>query len=77
MNNEPDQIESLDGIKQAMGKLYGEVRAGTTELKTAAELANIAGKYLKAEQLQLAREIFMGQLGKNSTAASAQLTQTA
>ncbi len=77
MSNTPEQIESLDGIKTAMGKLYAEVRDGTTELKTAAELANIAGKYLKAEQLQLAREIFMGQLGKKPEAISAQLTQTA
>jgi hypothetical protein len=47
-----------------MSELYDGVKSGGTELKTAAELANIAGKYLKAEQLQLAREIFMGQLGR-------------
>lgn len=48
-----------------MSALYDEVRAGTTELKTAAELSNIAGKYLKAEQLELARDIFMaGREGK-------------
>lgn len=51
-------MKSLDDVKNDMSQLYEEVRAGTTELKTAAELANIAGKYLKAEQLQLAREIF-------------------
>lgn len=77
MKNEPELIESLDHIKLAMGKLYGEVRAGTTELKTAAELANIAGKYLKAEQLQLAREIFQGQLGRKADSIPAQLTHNA
>ena len=52
-------MKSLDDIKQDMSTLYDELCAGETELKTAAELANIAGKYLKAEQLALAREIFM------------------
>ncbi|HWH72864.1 MAG TPA: hypothetical protein VNV16_01195 [Methylibium sp.] len=51
-------MKSLDDLKSDMSDLYEEVRSGKTELKTAAELANIAGKYLKAEQLQLAREIF-------------------
>lgn len=52
-------MKTLDDIKQDMSTLYDEVRSGTTELKTASELANIAGKHLKAEQLQLAREIFL------------------
>jgi hypothetical protein len=49
-----------------MAILYEEVRSGSTELKTAAELANIAGKYLKAEQLQLAREIFLKSISRGS-----------
>lgn len=57
-------MKSLDDVKINMGALYEEVRTGKTELKIAAELANIAGKYLKAEQLQLAREIFVN--GKKS-----------
>lgn len=57
-------MKTLDGIKQDMSTLYEEVRAGTTELKTASELANIAGKFLKAEQLDLAREIFLSGHGK-------------
>lgn len=64
MTKPKPKMKSLDDIKLDMSILYDEVQDGTTELKTAAELANIAGKYLKAEQLQLAREIFMGQLGK-------------
>lgn len=57
-------MKTLDDIKLDMSVLYDEVNTGGTELKIAAELANIAGKYLKAEQLNLAREIFSAQLGR-------------
>lgn len=52
-------VKSLADIKQDMSTLYDELRAGKVELKTAAELANISGKYLKAEQLELAKQIFL------------------
>jgi len=52
-------MKTLNDIKADMSSLYDELQAGTCELKTASELANIAGKFLKAEQLDLAREIFM------------------
>ena len=52
-------MKTLNDIKADMSILYDELQAGTCELKTASELANIAGKFLKAEQLDLAREIFM------------------
>ena len=52
-------MKSLQDIKQDMSALYESVKNGTTDLKLAAEMANIAGKYLKAEQLDLAREIFI------------------
>lgn len=51
-------MKSLDDIKTDMSDLYENVKSGETDLKLAAELANIAGKFLKAEQLKLAREIF-------------------
>lgn len=58
----PKQIQtatkSLDDVKADMSALYEQVKVGTVDLKVAAELANITGKYLKAEQLKLAREIF-------------------
>lgn len=57
-------MKSLNDIKSDMSVLYDEVKTGKTELKTASELANIAGKYLKAEQLDLAREIFVASRGK-------------
>ena len=52
-------MKTLSDIKQDMSDLYEQVRAGQVDLKTAGELANISGKFLKAEQLQLAREIFL------------------
>ena len=52
-------MKTLNDIKQDMSVLYDQVATGQTELKMAAELANIAGKYLKAEQLELARDIFL------------------
>lgn len=70
-------MKTLDDIKLDMSALYEEVNSGNTELKTAAELANIAGKYLKADQLQFAREIFLRQLGKKIESTPAQLTASA
>ena len=52
-------MKTLSDIKQDMSDLYDQVRAGQVDLKTAGELANISGKFLKAEQLELAREIFL------------------
>jgi hypothetical protein len=52
-------MKTLSDIKSDMSALYDEVRDGACELKTASELANIAGKFLKAEQLELAKEVFL------------------
>ena len=52
-------MKSLTDVKQDMSTLYDELRAGKIELKLAAELANVTGKFLKAEQLELAREVFL------------------
>jgi hypothetical protein len=52
-------MKTLIDIKQDMSELYDAVKAGTVDLKTAGELANISGKFLKAEQLALARDIFI------------------
>lgn len=37
-------MKTLDDIKQDMSDLYEELKSGKTELKMAAELANVAGK---------------------------------
>ena len=52
-------MKNLCDIKQDMSELYEALKAGTVDLKVASELANISGKFLKAEQLHLAREVFM------------------
>jgi predicted protein tyrosine phosphatase len=52
-------MKSLNDIKQDMSTLYDELRNGAIDLKTASELANVAGKFLKAEQLELATAIFV------------------
>jgi hypothetical protein len=52
-------MKTLHDIKQDMSELYDQVKLGQVDLKTAGELANISGKFLKAEQLELARDIFM------------------
>jgi hypothetical protein len=51
-------MKSLDDVQKKMSALYEQVESGAMELKQADSLANIAGKYLKAEQLKFAREVF-------------------
>lgn len=51
-------MKSLEDVKSDMSDLYEQVKNGSTDLKTASELANITGKFLKAEQLKMAREVF-------------------
>ena len=58
--------KSLDQIMEDMSALYDEVRQDETELKKASELSNIAGKNLKAYQLQLATDIFTSGRPKQS-----------
>jgi hypothetical protein len=53
------KMKTLNNIKQDMSELYEQVKTGSVDLKTAGELANISGKFLKAEQLELARDIFL------------------
>lgn len=67
MKNAP--VKSLDDIKRDMSTLYENVSNDTVELKKASELANIAGKFLKAEQLQLGREIFLSHLDRKTDPA--------
>ena len=52
-------MKTLTDVKQDMSELYEQLKAGQVDLKTAGELANISGKFLKAEQLELARDIFI------------------
>lgn len=52
-------MKNLNDIKQDMSNLYEALLIGSIDLEVASELANISGKFLKAEQLQLAREVFV------------------
>ncbi len=54
-----DATKTLDDVKRDMSRLYEEVRDGSVDLKVASELANITGKYLKASQLEFAKEVFL------------------
>ena len=52
-------MKTLNDIKQDMSELYEALKLGSVDIKVAGELANISGKFLKAEQLQLAKEIYL------------------
>ena len=52
-------MKTLDDIKRDMSELYEALKTGYVDLKVASQLANISGKFLKAVQLQLAREVFL------------------
>jgi len=62
-------MKTLNDIKQDMSELYESLKTGAVDLKVASELANISGKFLKAEQLQLAREVFIENKAKVSSRA--------
>lgn len=64
MAKSASKAKTLEDWKLDITILYDEVRDKTTDIKTAGELANIAGKGIKIEALQLAREMFMLQLGR-------------
>ena len=53
------EVKTLADVKADMSELYEQVKGGTTDLKVAAELANITGKFLKASQLELANDVFL------------------
>ena len=52
-------MKNLKDIKSDMSKLYDSLLNGEIDIKVASELANISGKFLKAEQLELARDVFL------------------
>lgn len=66
-------MNSLDDVQAKMSALYDQVESGAVELKLADSLANIAGKYLKAEQLKFAKEVFRSQKPAPLTLADHQL----
>ena len=63
-------MKNLSDIQQDMSTLYDEFKSGTVEREAADSLANIAGKFLKAEQLKLARDIFEAEFPARLPSAS-------
>lgn len=55
-------MKTLDDVQANMSTLYEELKGGKIELKLAAELSNITGKWLKAEQLKVMRELMLTNL---------------
>lgn len=58
------KAKTMDEVKADMSELYDDLRDGKVDLKKASEMANVAGKLLKGEQLKLAREIFENELDR-------------
>lgn len=58
MNN-VTQTKNLQDVMSDMSQLYEGVKSGEVDLKLASELANITGKYLKAVQLDFAKDVFV------------------
>jgi hypothetical protein len=59
--------KTLDDVKADMSELYEQVKAGQTEIKLGDALANIAGKFLKAETLIVAHRALDQRLGPVAT----------
>lgn len=54
-----NSVKTREDIKADMSELYEELKAGSVDTKLAGELANIAGKWLKADSLELAERVFL------------------
>ena len=52
-------MKTLQDVMSDMSALYEQVRDGDCDLRVASELSNITGKYLKAAQLEFAKEVFL------------------
>lgn len=51
--------KTLEDVMEDMSELYEMVRGGDCDLRVAAELTNITGKFLKAAQLEFAKELWI------------------
>ncbi len=53
------KMKTLEDIQEEMGQLYDRLKDNKINLKLAAEMANVAGKDLKAKQLSFAEKVFV------------------
>jgi len=63
-------MKTLDDVKSEMSNLYDSFKSGSMKREDVAELANVAGKYLKAEQLQIARAMLEIQINPGARTIS-------
>jgi len=61
-------IQSLDDVKSEMASLFDDLRAERIKREDASELANIAGKYLKADSNQIARAMLELEMERRTAA---------
>ena len=52
-------MKTLIDVKQDMSDLFELLKNNKIDIQTASEMANVTGKFLKAEQLILARDVFL------------------
>jgi len=53
-------MQNLTELRESLLDNYIKIKAGKMGLNTAKELSNVAGKVLKATQIELAENIFLG-----------------
>lgn len=58
MGNSNRSTKTLDDVQADMSEIVEQLKADEIEIKKADAIVNATGKYLKAEQLKLAREVF-------------------
>jgi hypothetical protein len=64
------KTKTLADVKADMSELYESHKSGEIDHKTAAELTNITGKYLKAHALEFAERLFSERLGSHTLSQS-------
>lgn len=53
------RTKTLADVMADMSDLYEQVKSGDCDLRVASELSNITGKYLKAVQLDFAKDLWL------------------
>lgn len=52
------RINNLSDVKAELSKVYDRLDSGQMEIKDADSRANVLGKYIKADALEFAKEVF-------------------
>lgn len=54
-------MKNMSELRKELASVFGELRAGTVETKTAAELANLAGKIISSAKAQVEYYALLGE----------------